>query len=337
VAERFEKLFSGEEQRWVLAEFSRPFRIGGTSYDLTREEILRLAVKFGESLRLNEELFDEIKAVKAKTGLSPDFDFEPSIDEAETLTTTKELLFYMHWLKARERPAQLVPPNLGFKKRQAYPSAMATTPESGVGLEDYCHHKMWPELVPRAVREFGGKPIDELKARVAELAAVARHFDGTLSIHSGSGKQAEVLEAIGKATGGRVNYKISGELQLQLLDVLSEQPAGSHWRLLFERMVNRARKFAAAGTFGAESELAEQYVKKGLEFYLGNSSRGRVNGNLFQVFWLGNIVGSRDVEAPDGDKRFFKEKLDELPEDLLAEVRRRNTRYVVWLAEHLQP
>lgn len=337
VAEKFEQLFASEEQRWILTEFSRPFRIEGRSYDLAREELLRLAVKFGESLRLNEELFDEIKSVKAQAGLSPDFDFEPSLDEAETLTTTKELLFYMHWLKARGRPAQLVPPNLGFKKRQAYPSAMATTPESGVGLEDYCHHKMWPELVPRTAREFGGKPIDELKARVAELAAVARYFDGTLSIHSGSGKQAEVLEAIGKATGGRVNYKISGELQLQLLDVLSEQPAGSCWRALFERMVHRARKFAAAEAFGAESELAEQYVKKGLEFYLGDSSRGRVDGNLFQVFWLGNIVGSRDVDAPDGDNRFFKEKLDELPDDLLTEVRRRNTRYIVWLAEHLQP
>ncbi|MFB3923604.1 MAG: tagaturonate epimerase family protein [Terriglobia bacterium] len=335
-AEKFENLFTEKERKWILSEFSQPFRIEGVSYDLKREEILRLAVKFGESLKLNEELFDEIKSVKANTGPSADFDFEPSLDEAETLTTAKELLFYMHWLKARGRPAQLVPPNLGFKKRQAYPSAMTTTAEGGIGLEDYCHHKMWPELVPRAAREFGGRPIDELKARVAELAAVARYFDGTLSIHSGSGKQAEVLDAIGKATAGRVNYKISGELQLQLLDVLSEQPAGSTWRKLFERMVNRARKFAAAGAFGAESELAEQYVKKGLEFSLGDSSRGRVDGNLFLVFWVGNIVGSRDVDAPDGDTRFFKEKLDELPEDLLAEVRRRNARYVVWLAEHLR-
>jgi hypothetical protein len=337
IEEKFQRQFSAEEQRWILSEFSQLFRIEGAPCDLSRPEILRLAVKFGESLKLNEELFDEVKAVKAKAGLSTDFDFEPSIDEAETLTTTKELLFYMHWLKARGRPAQLVPPNLGFKKRQAYPSALATKPESGVGLEAYCHHKMWPELVPRATREFGGKPIDELKARVAELAAVARYFDGTLSIHSGSGKQAEVLEAIGKATGGRVNYKISGELQLQLLDVLSEQPAGSYWRSVFERMVHRARKFAAAGAFGAESELAELYVKRGLEFYLGDSARGRVDGNLFQVFWLGNMVGSRDVDAPDSDKRFFKEKLDELPEDLLAEVRRRNARYIVWLADHLQP
>ena len=336
VEERFRQIFSGEEARWILAEFSRPFAIESTVYALTREEILRLAVKFGRSIKLNEELFDCIRAAKAAAGTGTDFDFEPSLDEAETLTTTKELLFYMHWLKARGRPAQLVPPNLGFKKRQAYPVKMDTTVEHGKGLEDYSHGKMWPDLVPRVTRDFDSQPVAELAARVAELAAVARYFDGTLSIHSGSGKQAEVLEAIGHSTRGRVNYKISGELQLQLLDVLSEQPGGSYWRQLFERMVDRARQFAARGAFGPESELAEYYVKLGREYYLGDAARGRVDGNLFQVFWLGNVVGSRDTEAPNGDHRFFKEKLDELPEDLLAEVRRRNSHYIVWLAEHLQ-
>lgn len=335
VEERFRQIFSPEEARWVLAEFAQHFHIDSTAYVFSREEILRLAVKFGRSIKLNEELFDAIRAAKTAAGTGTDFDFEPSLDEAETLTTAKELLFYMHWLKVRGRPAQLVPPNLGFKKRQAYPVKMETTTEHGKGLEDYSHGKMWPELGPRVVGEFHSQPLEELAARVAELAAVARYFDGTLSIHSGSGKQAEALEAIGRSTRGRVNYKISGELQLQLLDVLSEQPAGSRWRQLFERMVNRARQFAEQGAFGPESELAEQYVKKGREFYLGDASRGRVDGNLFQVFWLGNLVGSCDTQAPDGDQRFFKEKLDELPEDLLAEVRRRNSAYIVWLTEHL--
>jgi hypothetical protein len=154
--------------------------------------------------------------------------------------------------------------------------------------------------------------------------------------HSGSGKQPEVLERIGKATAGRVNYKISGELQLQLFDVLASQPQGSRWRLLLERMVNRANEFAATGVFGYESELAAKYRSMGREYYLGDSARGRVDGNLFLVFWLGNLVGTKDVGSPDGDHRFFKEKLDELPEELLQEVRRRNNRYIVWLAEHLR-
>ncbi|MGH9657153.1 MAG: hypothetical protein ACRD96_01345, partial [Bryobacteraceae bacterium] len=191
----------------------------------------------------------------------------------------------------------------------------------------YAHHKMWPELVPRVGAEYAGDPLAELGARVARLAEIARHFNGTLSIHSGSGKQAAVLERIGRATGGRVNYKISGELQLQLFDVLAEQTAGSPWRALLERMCDRASAFAARGAFGAESELAAADSRR----YLGDAARGRVDGNLFLVFWLGNVVGSRDR-----DGRFFKEALDELPADLVAEVRRRNARYITWLAEHLR-
>jgi len=218
-----------------------------------------------------------------------------------------------------------MPPNLGFKKRQAYPAAVEA-------LEEYVHHKMWPELLPRVQSEFAGGPLEELGARVAQLADVARHFQGTLSIHSGSGKQAAVLDRIGSSTAGRVNYKISGELQLQLFDVLAEQSAGSPWRALLERMCDRCNEFAARGAFGAESELARLYPSK----YLGDPQRGRVDGNLFLVFWLGNMVGSRDLRSPDGDHRFFKEKLDQLPSELVAEVRCRNTRYIVWLAEHLR-
>jgi tagaturonate epimerase len=319
VNDKFHQLFSPEERNWILDEFSKKFITGEESYHLSDGEIRRLAVKFGQSLKLNEDLYDTIKK---QTKL---FDFEPSIDEAETLTTPAEMIFYMHWLKLRGRPAQLVPPNLGFKKRQAYP-------ETTEALEKYAHHKMWPELLPRVMSGYGGKPLEELGARVKELAAVARHFQGTLSIHSGSGKQAEVLERIGRSTAGRVNYKISGELQLQLFDVLSEEPAGSRCRQLFERMCDRTNEFAAKGAFGAESELAAQYQNK----YLGDAERGRVDGNLFLVFWLGNVVGCRDLNSPDGDHRFFKEKLDELPADLVAEVRRRNAKYIVWLADHLR-
>lgn len=336
VEDRFQQVLDRDEQEWVLAEFGKPFATGDATYEFSPIQIMRLAVKFARSLKLNEDLYDYIRVVKTQTKLGRAFDFEPSIDEAETLTTPQELIFYMHWLKARGRPAQLVPPNLGFKKRQAYPVAMETSAGTGVGLNDYVWHKMWPELAPRVVSEFGGKPLDEFRARVGELAAVARYFNATLSIHSGSGKQAEVLEQIGRATAGRWNYKISGELQLQLFDVLHEQPAESVWRQLYERMVDRCHEFASRGAFGEESELAKKYLDLGKGSYLGDASRGRVDGNLFLVFWVGNVNGSRDVKSPDGDQRFFKDKLDELPPDLLAEVRRRNAEYIVWLAEQLR-
>ena len=314
----FVRDFTSEERAWILSEFAKPLEIDSKRYEFTEAEILALAVKFGRSLKLNEDLFDTIRRERA--GAS--FDFEPSLDEAETLTTPKELIFNARWLEWRGRPLQLLPPNLGFKKRQAYP-------ETYEALEKYAVGKMWPELLPRVAGEFKGRPIEELKARIAELAAVAAHFNSTLSVHSGSGKQPEVLRSIGEATRGRVNYKISGELQLQLFDVLSEQPAGSPWRGIFDRMVAGCERFAEAHAFGKESELADSF-RKLRGSYLGNAAAGRADGNLFLVFWLGNMVGCRDDNG-----RFFKDELDELPADLLAEVRKRNTRYVKWLAENL--
>lgn len=331
VEQRFERLFDPGERKWILEEFSQRFSTGRRDLRLDREQIVRLAVKFGRSLKMNEELFDAIRAAKR----GADFDFEPSIDEADTLTTPEEMYFYMRWLALRGRPAQLVPPNLGFKKRQAYPIAMESTVENGLGLRDYASHKMWPELCPRVEGEFEGRTLFELGWRVRELAAVARIFDGTLSIHSGSGKQAEVLEQIGHATKGRVNYKISGELQLQLLDVLFEQPADSRWKQLYNRMAARCYEFAARGDFGEESELAQKYLDLGRGFYLGEATRGRVDGNLFLVFWLGNLAGTRDVNDPNADTRFFTEKFLDLPQDLLAEVRGRNSAYIEWLTRHL--
>ena len=325
VNQRYEVLFRKEDRRWIESEFRRQFDIADRVYRFPMEDVRRMAVKFGRSLFLNEELYDFIKQRKSRLPAWKSFDFEPSLDEAETLTTPEELIFYMHWLKARGRPAQLVPPNLGFKKRQAYPETLAA-------LEKYAAHKHWPELLPRAAAEFAGDTLAELGSRVSELSAVAKFFSGTLSIHSGSGKQAAVLQQIGRATGGRVNYKISGELQLQLFDVLSEEPETSDWKQLYNRMAERCNQFAASGAFGEESALASAYG----DFYLGDASKGRTDGNLFLVFWLGNLVGSRDIHAPDGDTRFFKDKLDRLPDSLIAETRKRNTRYIAWLAEQLR-
>jgi hypothetical protein len=229
-------------------------------------------------------------------------------------------VFHLHWLKARGRAAQLVAPNLGFRRRQAYP-------ETFDALVKYAQPNCWPELLPRVKNTYAGDALAELADRLQELAAIARHYNTTLSIHHGSGKQPAVIQQIGRATGGRVNYKISGELQLQLFDVLSEESPQSPWRQLYERMVQRCLEFAARGAFPGPVVA---------DSYLGDPDRGRTDGNLFLIFWLGYVVGSRDIHSPDGDTRFFKDKLDGIPYELVKEVRRRNARYIVWLAEHLR-
>jgi hypothetical protein len=158
-----------EDRAWILDEFVRPFEIGDAVYEFTPPDVLRLASKFGAALKINEQLHDSIRQARStlKTGRS--FDFEPSLEGAATVTTPQELVFWLHWLKARGHGAQLAAPN------------------------------------------FGG---DGVPKRLKEFAAIARHFQCTLSICSGAGHSAEALEAIAHATAGRVNYRLSPELRL---------------------------------------------------------------------------------------------------------------------------
>jgi hypothetical protein len=114
VEAEFERISLPDERAWILGEFGKGFDIEGKRYEFPPSEIRRLAVKFSESLKLNEEFYDFIRERKQ----GGEFDFEPSIDEAETLTTPKELLFYMHWLAARGRPASLVPPSDPWAKER---------------------------------------------------------------------------------------------------------------------------------------------------------------------------------------------------------------------------
>ena len=157
----------GQPPIWSDAEageFARPFVIGGVSYVFTGDELARLEARFGRGLRLTGELYDFIRSAKAESGLGRSFDFELSLDGAGTLTTPKELIFCLHWLKTRGRAAQLVSPNLNLDA-------------------------------------------------MGELAAVARYFNATLSVSSSGGEPEDAIEAIGRATAGRVNCRIAGEFQ----------------------------------------------------------------------------------------------------------------------------
>jgi hypothetical protein len=102
-----------EDRDWILDEFVRQFEIGDAVYEFTREDALRLASKFGPALKANEQLHESIRQARSalKTGRS--FDFEPSLEGAATVTTPQELIFWLHWLKARGHGAQLAAPNLG--------------------------------------------------------------------------------------------------------------------------------------------------------------------------------------------------------------------------------
>jgi len=179
-----------EDRAWVLDQFARPFEIGDAVYEFTAADALRLASKFGAALKTNEQLHEWIRQARSPVKTGRSFDFEPSLEGAATATTPQELVFWLHWLKARGHGAQLAAPNLVPRLSDLSLSS------SG---------RACPAPTPRE----GG-----VAERVKEFAAIARHYQCTLSIYSGVGHSAGTLEAIARATVGRVHYRLSAELRL---------------------------------------------------------------------------------------------------------------------------
>ncbi|MCZ2150778.1 MAG: tagaturonate epimerase family protein [Bryobacterales bacterium] len=167
IEDRFHQILAKEEAGWALEEFSRAFSAGEEHYELSRSDVMRLAVNFARGLKLIEEIQDAIRLARIQAGFGRMFDFELSFAQAENPTTPRDLLFCLHWLKSRGRPAQLAAPRLG----------------------------------PRVS-----------DSDLPALAAVARYFNTTLSIASGSGPGAGFLAEIARATAGRWNYKIADGL-----------------------------------------------------------------------------------------------------------------------------
>ncbi len=331
VEDRFERLFDASERKWLMSEFGSPFSTGLRKLKLDAEQVKRLAVKFGAALRTAVEL----RAMILRQRRGQEFDLELEMDSCSTLTTPAEVYFCLRWMELRDSRARLIAPSIGFARLTPYPVAMQSTEENGVGLRDYASGRAWPELAPRVEKEFEGRPLTELGWRVGELAAVARHFGALLAIHSGSCKQAAVLDEIGHAAMGHLSFLASAEFQLQLLEVLSEKPQASTERQLYNRMAARAYEFARQGLFGEEFDVARKFMDLGRGFYLGDRTKCRTDGNVFLVRCLGALSGTRDINCPNADTRFFAEKLRELPEATLAEARARHEAFVGWLARHL--
>jgi hypothetical protein len=184
VEEKFDSLFDAEERAWILDEFARALPVGDQTCEFDLPEVLRLAVKFGPGLRRNEQIYEYIRGTRSALKAGRSFDFEPVLGEDAMLTTPRELAFYLQWLKARGCAAQLVSPSLGLARAA----------------------------------------LDELGTRLKELAAVARHYQCILSVDSGGHTSAGLLEVIGKSTVGKVNYKISEEVDARIAEV----PAGAN-------------------------------------------------------------------------------------------------------------
>jgi hypothetical protein len=163
VEERYDAAFTAGERAWIAAEFVRRFDAGGVAFELTAADAARMAVRLGPALKACERLHEWIREARsaAKTGRS--FDFELALPGA----SARELLFALHWLKARGHAAQFIDPG-----------AMAEA---------------------------------ELEAALLEFPIVGRHYGCVLAVQAGESHSDAALEALARATAGRVSYRVSGE------------------------------------------------------------------------------------------------------------------------------
>jgi hypothetical protein len=106
VEEQFDAGFTAEERGWIFDEFVRPIDVGGVAHELTAAEATRMAVRLGPALKACERLHEWIREARSAVKAGKSFDFELALPEV----SAKEMVFCLHWLKARERAAQSVAP-----------------------------------------------------------------------------------------------------------------------------------------------------------------------------------------------------------------------------------
>jgi hypothetical protein len=215
VESEFDGMFPEQDQKRRLFDYylqspEIPQAERARRFAIEKPKLMRLAVKFEESIRYGLEI---CRLVKEKTGSNP-FGIEIALDESNYITRDEELLFYLSEWRRRGGHINFVAPNVGFEKR----------------------------------RDYDGD-LSELENRIRRYHSIARLYGATLSFHSGSGstphsgKGAGVYEAVLAATHGELKYLISGVYMELVLQVLSSFPRASEERMLYERVFNEVHSY----------------------------------------------------------------------------------------------
>jgi hypothetical protein len=89
---------------WVLEEFGRRFTIANSVCQLEPVEIKDLYARYAAPITAAEKLFDSVRRHRIAAGHGRAFDFEIAAPRAGW----RAVLFCLHWLKSRGRPATLI-------------------------------------------------------------------------------------------------------------------------------------------------------------------------------------------------------------------------------------
>lgn len=283
---RLEQIVGGRENAGMLLEYHN------RDQETIEEELLgRYVAKYWEALDALEGLAQYIADLK---GDEP-FDLELSIDEnppgietCSNTTSVEELSFLIRELLRRDIPVTHIAPNFGIEKGTDF-----RCPEGIIGLQK----------------------------RVKMLCDVAGESGFMLDCHSGDDLSAETMRAIGDASSGWIQFKVSPSLQVLLGECIhdvSEKLFGHWWRL----SLAYARRKQEEG-----SELAGRILGT-----LEGERRVRPSADhpLFHHFCFGP-VGERDKQGRFINREWFYD----LPQSVKREYTRRLTDHLCNLSEQI--
>jgi len=224
------RLPDGVRRNEVLAFHRQPRRFDSFDYRPDDATLGRLVAKYWVALDVVEALYEYICGLKAcpeqrqRNGVP--FDFELSIDEHpndvptfECLTSEMELIFVLLEAQRRGIPLTHVAPNFGVEKGTDYRGADGLT-----GFE----------------------------ARARSLCRIALDLGVMADFHSGDDLSATARRAIGRATEGRNQFKVSPNLQLLFAEVLVQHHPDLFRRWWEDALAYAQREAAAGSTFAAE-------------------------------------------------------------------------------------
>ena len=260
----------------------------GRSHAFSEADIGRFVAKHWNALAAAESLYAHVVKVK---GDEP-FDMELSIDEnppeiptTESITSPAELLFLAVELERRGLPVTHIAPNFGVEKGTDY-----RCPDG----------------------------LDGLERRVRTISRIASERNLMLDCHSGDDLSKATRQAFGRATGGRLNFKVSPQLQILFAETLFDVQPGP-----LPVLVGRRAPSRRGG--GGEGFLLRGEVPEG-----ARRGPGPPSGKALFHYYCFASVGRRDAG------RFAnREHLYDLTPALLAEYGERLERWLIEIAEDL--
>lgn len=239
----------------------------------------RLVAKYWNALEAAQALYDHILDLKKDLP----FDLELSIDEnppevrtCQSLTQDIELRFLITEIQRRQLPITHIAPNFGVEK----------------GVDYRCP---------------GG--LEELEARVRRQYQIANEHGIMLDCHSGDDLASATRKVFGRATEGKIHFKISPSLQVIFGETLADLYP-ERFRFWWEDTLAYARREAEGGAIAAIESLRE--------YEHSDQPQPSARTSLFQHFNFAT-VGKRDAQG----QFIYREQFYDLPAAFYEEYAQR--------------